>query len=740
MDKRYNTDELLAEFLPMELRESSQKPLPVEEDADCDEDMKVVAEEDTKEIPVAEEDDVKIFSSAGKEESTKQIPSVGVPLSEVEKEEEETSDQLCFEEWDEAAVKEEQARREKEEHEAEMEEHLKNRRKEKIREFNDDRRLKLTGEEETSPEEEIEEEEFEEDYVEDFCSYEDAEAVASELRYRRARHRMTTVATVAAEALLLFNVLCYYMAVFQDKLVYVVDSAVILGIMMLLNRSLLRDGFEDVREGEFSGDSSTLLCCVVVLVHTLAQLFHLDGVTAQTAAYLLPVLAGAGLSVAALARQLQMRRLCANFAFVGREEDVYLAHRVEDEKTAVEIGAAAVAMGKPEIAYFTPVSFLHRFLDRSYTRRAETPLLRMFVPGAILAAALVAVVYGFVSKDVWQALYFFALSVCVVSPLTISLAVSAAFWRSSRYALNYDGMLIGQEEVDEFGDLNAVCVDAADLFPEDNVILGAIKTFAGTRIDEAILDAAAVVIAADGPLQSVFRRVIQDKVDLLQEVDTLVYEQEMGLSGWVGGRRVLVGNRRLLENHGVDVPSRDYEMRYTRAGRKLVYLSTAGELSAMFVVAYTADARMKRAVKALTKEDVTLLVRTSDPNITEELLCETFNLSEYYVEILGSGGRRALGQVLDAASDEDDQEAPALACDGGAAGKAAVLTVCNRLRKGLSLSVFATLGLGLLGFLLCVLDAFTSTGDGALPSAISALLYMMFTAVVGLVLPHIRRT
>ena len=62
--------------------------------------------------------------------------------------------------------------------------------------------------------------------------------------------------------------------------------------------------------------------------------------------------------------------------------------------------------------------------------------------------------------------------------------------------------------------------------------------------------------------------------------------QEQGL---ISDRRVLVGNRRLLENHGVDVPSRDYENRYAKDGRQLVYLSTAGELSAMFVVSYIAD-------------------------------------------------------------------------------------------------------------------------------------------------------
>lgn len=735
MEKQFHTDELLAELLPKTDAPAPQKP---------EEDVVVVADGDTKELPAVgdtkelpavadEEEDIKIFAPSEKEAATKPIPSVGVPLSEVEPEPEETSDQLCFDEWAESEEREEQKRREHEEHEAEIEEHLKNRRREKIRAFDDDRRLKLTGEEEPVPVEEIVEEEFEEEYVEDFCSYEDAEAVASELRYRRARHRIGTVATAVIEALLLLNVFCFVLGIFHEPMVYIVDSTLMLGILMVLNLPLLRDGWDDFRAGQFSGDSTVLLCCAVAVVHTVIQLFHLDTVISNG---LLPALAGAGLVAAAMGKQLQLRRLCANFEFLGKDEEKFLAERVSDEQTALEIGRAAVALGQPELSYFRPVDFVHRFLDRSYSRRAETPLLKVFVPAMVLVCAVISVAYGFIAKQPWQAFYLFALNVCLSLPMTLPLAFAGTLWRASRYALHFNGMLIGQEEVDAFGNLNAVCMDAADLFPEDSVLLAGIKTFAGTRIDEAILDAAAVVIAAGGPLEGVFRRVIQDKVDLLQEVDTLVYEQEMGLSGWVGGRRVLVGNRRLLENHGVDVPSRDYEMRYTRAGRKLVYLSTAGELSAMFVVSYTADSAQKRALKALCREDVTLLIHTCDPNITEELVCETLELSNYYVEILGSGGRRAYEQLMKEQTRLDDEEAPALACDGLAAGKAAVLTVCNRLRGALPLVCFASLVLAVFGVVLTTLLAFSTH---TLPSTLTAVLYLALCGLTGLLIPKIRR-
>ena len=89
----------------------------------------------------------------------------------------------------------------------------------------------------------------------------------------------------------------------------------------------------------------------------------------------------------------------------------------------------------------------------------------------------------------------------------------------------------------------------------ESVLLHGIKTFSAPALTEAILDAAAVSIATGDPLSSVFRRVIQNRTDILKEVDTPSYEQDMGVSGWVGGRRVLIGNRRLLKTTELTFPS-----------------------------------------------------------------------------------------------------------------------------------------------------------------------------------------
>lgn len=240
-------------------------------------------------------------------------------------------------------------------------------------------------------------------------------------------------------------------------------------------------------------------------------------------------------------------------------------------------------------------------------------------------------------------------------------------------------------------------------------------------------------IAAGGPLAAVFRRVIEDKLDILPAVDSLVYEQDMGLSGWVAGRRVLVGNRRLLENHGVDVPSRDYELRYTKNNRQLVYLSVAGELSAMFVISYVADEGIVEALQSLEKAHITLLVRTCDPNVTQDLICNTLGIDNYYVEMMGNAAGRTFSRILE----EPLGETPAvLASNGRIEGMAAAVSCCHRLRIGAGLGIGAQIVAAGLGLAASAILAFHS--GMALPVLI-LLAYLLVSAAVSWILPCVKR-
>ena len=62
-------------------------------------------------------------------------------------------------------------------------------------------------------------------------------------------------------------------------------------------------------------------------------------------------------------------------------------------------------------------------------------------------------------------------------------------------------MVVGYEGVEQMGNVNAVLVDAGELFPRGTVVLGGIKTFGGRALaEEAVMSASALMQKVGGPL------------------------------------------------------------------------------------------------------------------------------------------------------------------------------------------------------------------------------------------------
>lgn len=571
--------------------------------------------------------------------------------------------------------------------------------------------------------------------LEDYSRYEETAAVQSELLYRRRTGGIVLLVSAVAELLLVW--LSFITILFYDvSLLHILLSLALLVVMAAANFRTLFSGWRNLLRLAADADTPVAVATTVTVIHTATQMFNLQAMNLpDSAPLLLPAVAGLGLLLNAAGKQWRVRRVLNNFRLVSYEGEKVAACRVEDPQEAMEIGRPAVAMGLPEVCYFKKSHFLTGFLRHSYGEDAGDERMRLYVPCSLAASLVLAVVFFFVrSADIFSAFEVFTAAVCVSAPLGLLTAVNFPLWRISRRLVDQGAMVSGWDAVEEFGGVHALAVDAMDLFPQDCVLLHGIKTFSGTRIDRAIMDAASVSITAGGPLANVFRRVIEDNEKILQPVESLVYEQDMGLSGWVDGRRVLVGNRRLLENHGVDVPSRDYELRHTQQGQELVYLSTGGQLSAMFVVSYQADEEIEASLQALTREGITLLIRTCDPNVTEDLVCRVYNLDRYYVEVLDAAAGRLYVRLL---SEEYADREALVGSNGQVRGTALALACCHRLRVGGRLAVAAQLIGSVLGFALTVFFSFYNNTPAP---AFYTVVYMLAVTAVSWLLPLFKRT
>lgn len=376
---------------------------------------------------------------------------------------------------------------------------------------------------------------------------------------------------------------------------------------------------------------------VLAMLAALAQVCVLFAVP-DASALRMSVFAGAAVLVLAmnlLGKNLMLGRVIRNFDFCTSGDALFAIHSIENGSDADEIGRGLL-MGEPDIKYSARVLFPKRFLELSFKDDPADRVGRIATLFLLVGCTAAAIAGGLAGHSVAMAFSAMAATACVGVPAAALIVSNLPLLRAARRLTPEGAMLSGYAAVHGCAHTNAVVFDSSDIFARGGCNIHGIKTYHNMRIDEAILHTATLVIHSGGPCGEIFDRVIEGKRDLLPPVEDLKYEDRLGISAWVQGRRVLVGNREMLVHHNIEAPSRESERKYKHDGRQVMYLAVSGKLSAMFVVSYGVNEDIAERLQRLNGSGMTILVRTTDANITEELIEDYFELEPNSVKIMSS--------------------------------------------------------------------------------------------------------
>ncbi len=440
-----------------------------------------------------------------------------------------------------------------------------------------------------------------------------------------------------------------------------------------------------------------------------------------------------GLLLNCIGRMLIIIRVHDNFKFIMKNPELYAGKIYTDEKNAKRMFTGA-PLNKPLIAYRKKTKFLSNFLQLSYAPDPSENIAAKIAPITSVVAIAVALLYAFIGGGVAEGASAFVLFAIILTPVCQLIAVNLPIKKLCSAVVKKGSMVTSYESVKQFCDTNAIIVDANDLYPSGTVTMSGIKTFSGSKVDDAIRGAAAVMFAVKAPMSSMFDNIIKSKRDTLPHVESVIYEDGLGLVGWVAGQRILLGNRRLLEAHGIKVPSVEYEKKYTDKSKQAVYLSLGGELVAMFIVTYKGSSYIAEELRSLEQNGVTILVRTIDSNITQDRIAEDFGVFYRSVKILPTG----LGNITKEMTDTPDEETRAyIATKGGIQSFARAISGCIRIKSNVTLSIFLQMAGIILGFVLVGVITFIS-GIARL-NILELLIMYVFCIIVGIVAPTIRK-
>ena len=513
---------------------------------------------------------------------------------------------------------------------------------------------------------------------------------------------------------------------------YLILNVIFLMIAILFNGQTLLNGLKGLFFLRANSDSGVAVAALVAEVHALVLAFVPERVTDSSLhLYVLP--AALALLLNTAGKLAQVRRVGRNFHFVSSPEAKMSVQIFDDHNTALRMGRDCVP-GVPVIAYQKKAHFLRNFLRLSFEFDPSDQNSQLIAPLGVIASLVLCIAAFLLSGDALAALTALTVSCCVCVPFTNTLSVNLPLKALDKLSARCGAMLCGYPAVEKFSRVNAVMLDARDLFPRGTLVLNGIKTFGGQRIDEAIVDATGLMCAVGGPLSDLFSQIVQNRREILPKVENPLYEDGMGVVGWVSGRRILVGNRLLMQSYSIEPPSADYEETYRMGGRQLLYLAADGELVAMFLISYISDRRRAAELHRMEDNGLSLIVRTCDPSITPAFLAGCFQLDESSIAVLPD----SLGKVYEGLTAEPDSRADALmATKGRPTAMMRMITACVRQRANISIAVALQAIAVVLGFLLA---AFLTCYSG-LPrlTTLFLVLYEVLWSIAILALPRLRK-
>ena len=419
----------------------------------------------------------------------------------------------------------------------------------------------------------------------------------------------------------------------------------VLGLLILfITFPTVINGMRKLFHREADSDTIAAMPLIPCLLTVLATIFVPEPMQHNLVHIFLPV-SSFILLMNSIGKLFIIRRATRNFALLTKNFEKYIVTCVQSETAAEEL-TRGVVQDYPILATIRKTKQMSDFLRHTYASDLADRFSKKLAPivagiSLLLAAAITGIRIGVLETPAENIPFFCSVLTMLLTagcsagiPLTVNLPLD----RASKRLCPHGCTLLGYQSVDDFYDVNSILVPAATLFPKQSITISGIKNFSGFQVEEALLDAASMVYAADSILQNAFAALVEEKDGgMLYQVEDCSYEDNLGICGWIRHRRVLLGNREMMMAHHVEgMPTKVRELEMTSGSQDVLYLSVSGVVAGMFVIDITADPMVKRQMQRLKEEQISVVVKSVDSCITLQRLTTLFGVPDSMLKILPS--------------------------------------------------------------------------------------------------------
>ncbi|MFQ5910343.1 MAG: heavy metal translocating P-type ATPase [Thermoplasmata archaeon] len=300
-----------------------------------------------------------------------------------------------------------------------------------------------------------------------------------------------------------------------------------------------------------------------------------------------------------------------------------------------------------------------------------------FVPAVIATAVFVVLFWLLLGTNIWAppagltsftfSLLVFISVMVIACPCALGLATPTAIMVGTGLGAEYGVLIKGGEALETAGKLDTIVFDKTGTLTKGEPEVTDIVTL-GTQTEGEVLRLAAMAEAgSEHPLAESILAKAKEAGTSNEEPDSFEAVPGMGVSVTYGEDSILLGNRRLMGRRGVRTDDIEHDLqRLENEGKTAVIVTKNGDVVGAIAVADTLKENSLRAVRALERKGLEVLMITGDNERTAKAVGRAVKIDRVLSDVLPQdkaseikrlqGEGRKVGMVGDGIND-----APALA-------------------------------------------------------------------------------
>ena len=257
-----------------------------------------------------------------------------------------------------------------------------------------------------------------------------------------------------------------------------------------------------------------------------------------------------------------------------------------------------------------------------------------FVPTVISLAIIAAVLWLLVGETVVFALTIFISVLVIACPCALGLATPTAIMVGTGKGAEYGILIKGGEALEMAHQVKTIVFDKTGTLTEGKPIVTDIITY---DIDEMelITLAASAEWGSEHPLAEAIVSYGKEKEVTFKEITEFESITGHGVEVEIEGREILIGNKKLMIERGIDIRHGEEMMNELAGqGKTPMLVAIDGQLVGIISVADTLKPQSKEAIQTLHEMGIKVAMITGDNKKTAQAIAKEVGIDEVLAEVL----------------------------------------------------------------------------------------------------------